>query len=428
MEETWDSIDRYVVISSDTHAGADLRDYRAYLPSRWHAEFDAWADSYKSPFDDLIHATAHRNWDSDFRLQEMDADGIAAEVLVPNTIPPFFPTTMVIVVGLPRTAEEFERRWIGTQAHNRWVVDFVAQAPKRRRGLVQIFPNDVDAAVAEIRWAKGTGAFGGGLLVPVPPGHVVEPFFHERYDPLWRVCEELDFPLALHNATVPDMPMDQPASNTLALVKFNLWNQSTLIDMIVAGVFERFPNFKLVPTENGVRWALEAAATLDHALPPMKSDAQNRTMPMFGGDHLDSLRLAPTEYVKRNLWFAVSGHKASPGEIGLRDVVGVDKIMWGSDYPHEEGSTPQSELALRWVFADIPEADTRKMLAGNIAALYGFDLDALVPIAKRIGPKVTDVHTRVGPDDFDLPVSEFMHRPFPGGALLARSRSADSRF
>jgi len=428
VSDTWDTIDRYVVISADSHAGADLRDYKKYLPARWHDEFDAWADSYSSPFDDLIHATAHRNWDSDFRLAEMDADGVAAELLIPNTIPPFFPTTMVIVVGLPTTKETFERRWAGTQAHNRWVVDFVSQAPARRRGLLQIFPNDVDAAVAEIRWAKETGAFGGGLLVPVPPGHAVEPFFHERYEPLWQVCEELDFPLALHNATVPDMPMDQPASNTLALIKFSLWNKSTLIDLIVSGVFERHPNLKLVPTENGIRWTLETGALLDGALPPMKSSAENRTMPMFGGNHVDTLSLSGTGYVQRNLWFAVSGHTANPGEIALRETVGVDHVMWGSDYPHEEGTTPQSVLGLRWVFADVPEAETRQMLAGNAARLYGFDLDALVPVASRIGPRVAEVHTPVTAEDLTLPVNEFMRRPFPGGALLARSRAADTRF
>ena len=428
MGETWDTIDRYVVISSDTHAGADLRDYKQYLPARWHEEFDAWADAYNSPFDDLIHATAHRNWDSDFRLSEMDADGVAAEVLIPNTIPPFFPTTMVIVVGLPKTRAEFEHRWAGTQAHNRWVVDFVSQAPKRRRGLLQIFPNDVDAAVEEIRWAKGTDAFAGALLVPVPPGHSVEPFFHERYEPLWQVCEELDFPLALHNATVPDMPMDQPASNTLALIKFSLWNKSTLIDLIVSGVFERHPNLKLVPTENGIRWTLETAKLLDAALPPMKSTAENRTMPMFGGNHVDTLSLTALEYVKRNLWFAVSGHSANPDEIALREIVGTDKIMWGSDYPHEEGWTPQTTLGLRWAFADMPQVDVRNILAGNIASLYGFDLDALVPIAKQIGPKVSEVHTPVTPGDFHLPVNEMMRRPFPGGSLLGRSRAADSTF
>jgi hypothetical protein len=55
---TWDSIDRYLIISTDTHAGADLHDYKPYLPVRLHDEFDRWAATYDSPFDDLIIATA----------------------------------------------------------------------------------------------------------------------------------------------------------------------------------------------------------------------------------------------------------------------------------------------------------------------------------------------------------------------------------
>ena len=95
----------------DTHAGADIGDYKPYLPAALHDEFDAWAKSYISPFDDLIIATANRNWDSDLRLADMDADGVAAEVLLPNTVPPFFPTTPNITISLPRTRDEFEKRW-----------------------------------------------------------------------------------------------------------------------------------------------------------------------------------------------------------------------------------------------------------------------------------------------------------------------------
>ena len=93
MDTAWDTLDRYVVISTDTHAGADLYGYKPYLPARLRDEFDAWAKAYASPFDDLIVATANRNWDHELRIAEMDADGVAAEVLLPNTVPPFFPTT-----------------------------------------------------------------------------------------------------------------------------------------------------------------------------------------------------------------------------------------------------------------------------------------------------------------------------------------------
>ena len=78
MPTTWDTIDRYVVISTDTHAGADLLDYRQYLPAHLHDDFDKWAKTYVSPFDDLIIATANRNWDHKLRITEMDADAFAA--------------------------------------------------------------------------------------------------------------------------------------------------------------------------------------------------------------------------------------------------------------------------------------------------------------------------------------------------------------
>jgi predicted TIM-barrel fold metal-dependent hydrolase len=431
VAETWDNIDRYVVISTDTHAGADLRQYRFYLPTRWHEDFDAWADTYVSPWDDFIHATARRNWDSTFRMSELEADGIAAEVLIPNTIPPFFPTSALILIGLPRTRDEYEHRWAGLQAHNRWQVDFVSEAPERRRGLVQVLPNNVEDAVAEVRWAKETGGFGGVLLTQVPAGNAVEPFFHTRYEPLWAVCAECDFPIVQHSGTAPEMPMDQPASITLSMVKGGASNVDMLLDMIFAGVFERYPNLKLVATEAGVG-LLAAAQAFDAYTAAMKSEANNRTMGLFGGPHIDSLSLSPSGYVKRQAYFACSGHTAFPAIYqDMRYEIGVDHLMWGADYPHEEGSTPQSKLAFKWLFSELPESEVRQMLGGNAAGIYGFDLNALVPIAKRIGPEVADVHRPLTAADVaDTPnfISEFVDRPFPGGGLLERSRAATSKF
>ncbi|HET9542455.1 MAG TPA: amidohydrolase, partial [Acidimicrobiales bacterium] len=75
--------DRYAVISSDGHAGAELYEYRDYLASQWHDDFDAWAPTYVNPFADLQAPTAYRSWDSARRLEETEADGIVAEVLFP---------------------------------------------------------------------------------------------------------------------------------------------------------------------------------------------------------------------------------------------------------------------------------------------------------------------------------------------------------
>ncbi|HLI54924.1 MAG TPA: amidohydrolase family protein [Acidimicrobiales bacterium] len=411
-------MDRYVVISADTHAGADLRDYRPYLPRDLHDEFDRWADSYQSPFDDLVVATAKRNWDSEFRLSEMDADGVAGEVLIPNTIPPFFPTSPNITISLPRTKDELDKRWAGIQAHNRWQVDFCSLAPERRRGLIQVFPNDVERAMDEIRWGVEQGCFGGVLVPPVSPGDpVVPPLFHTRYEPLWGLCQDLDLSVVHHSGPgSPLMPMDQPASNPVLITEMATWAQRTLGHLILAGVFERYPRLRFVPTEQGTMWVRMQVATLDAMVPSMKSDAQNRTYGIFGGSSVDALTMAPSDYVRRNCYF---GTFLTPYEKGMIDWLGEDHVMWGTDYPHEEGTCPHTKLAIRWALHDQAPERVRKIVGTNAARVYGFDLDALAPIAERIGPSVEEMSTPLGDTGFVAPMA-FAARPFEGGLALAR--------
>lgn len=418
MATTWDTLDRYVVISTDTHAGADLYDYKPYLPAGLHEEFDAWAQAYASPFDDLIIATANRNWDHELRISEMDADGVAAEVLLPNTVPPFFPTTPNITISLPRTREEFEQRWAGVQAHNRWQIDFCSLAPARRRGLIQIFPNDVELALDEIRWGAKQECFGGVLIPPVSPGDSqVAPLFHTRYEPLWALCAELDLTVVQHaGAGSPEMPMDQPASNAVLITEMALWAQRTLGHLILAGVFERHPTLRFVPTEQGTLWVPGQLGVLDAMVPTMKSDAGNRTYGMFGGSSVDELSMTPSEYVQRNCYLAT---ELMPFDGAMIDFMGPDHIMWGSDYPHEEGFAPHSRLAIRWALHDRPQDACRKILGGNAARLYRFDLDALVPVAAKIGPTVAEVHTPLEDTGYRAPAA-FGYRPFEGGLALKR--------
>lgn len=419
MGATWDTIDRYVVISADTHAGADLYDYKPYLPARLHEEFDAWAKTYASPFDDLVVATAKRNWDHEFRLAEMDADGVAGELLFPNTVPPFFTTTANITISLPRTREEFERRWAGVQAHNRWQVDFCSLLPVRRRGLIQVFPNDVDLAMEEIRWGVGQGCFGGVLIPPVSPGdESVAPLFHTRYEPLWALCAELDLTVVQHSGTgSPVMPMDQPASHAVLITEMALWAQRTMGHLILAGVFERYPALRFVPTELGTYWVQQQLAVLDAMVPAMKSSAANRTYGIFGGSSVDDLTMAPSDYVKRNFYFGASGF--SPAETPMIEYLGADHILWGNDYPHEEGTAPESDLAIRWALHDQPDAVCREILGGNAARVYGFDLAALTPVAAKIGPSVAEMHTPLGDTGYTAPAA-FGFRPFEGGLALKR--------
>ena len=76
--------DRYAVISSDCHGGAQLLEYKPYVPSSLHDEFDAWAETYAVPFEDLRGPDADQNWDSERRLRDMDDQGVARATTMPS--------------------------------------------------------------------------------------------------------------------------------------------------------------------------------------------------------------------------------------------------------------------------------------------------------------------------------------------------------
>ena len=103
--------DRYTIISADGHAGGSHAQYREYLTKEMQEEFDAWRGKYKNPFRDLQDDGRTRNWDTERRNGDLDAEGVAAEVLFPNTVPPFFPTGVVIAPA--SSPEEFPRRLAG---------------------------------------------------------------------------------------------------------------------------------------------------------------------------------------------------------------------------------------------------------------------------------------------------------------------------
>ena len=161
--------ERYIVVSADGHAGGNIGDYRPYLDPKWRDEFDAWASGYVMPYEDLLGDLGPRNWDSERRRKDLEADGQVAEVIFPNTVPPFFPKVSLSSQPPAITAADVDRRWAGLQAHNRWLVDFCNQTPGRRAGVAQISLHNVEASVAEIRWAHGAGLRGGVLLPGTPP-------------------------------------------------------------------------------------------------------------------------------------------------------------------------------------------------------------------------------------------------------------------
>lgn len=388
----WDSLDRYVIVTSDAHGGAAMADYKSYLDPRWHDEFDAWLAAVGNPWVDVTDAS---NWDNESRIANMDADGVSAEIIFPNTLPPFF-DILAHLSGVPRDRLTFEHKWAGLQAHNRWLVDFCRQAPIRRRGIVQLLPNDLDAAVAELRWAASTGVVAGVMLPALPANHVVEPYFHERYDVLWAACVDARLPVHQHQGTgAPDVGAHQPVDTSIFFTELDLWPRRTLHHLIVGGVFERHPDLQVVWTEMwGLRWVIDELAQMTLRLRNIQSRfaGDPRTLnysQTFGSPVVDGLSLTPLEYFQRNC--SIGASMLPRHDVKYCRALGVDRIMWGTDSPHPEGSAPYTTAALRTTLFDVPETDLRSMLAGNAAKLYQFDLDALTPIAAAIGPAVDEV-------------------------------------
>jgi hypothetical protein len=81
--------------------------------------------------------------------------------------------------------------------------------------------------------------------------------------------------------------------------------------------------------------------------------------------------------------------------VRARERIGVDRMMWGSDYPHDEGTHPYTREHLRSRFASVDPAEVEQMLTLNAAKLYGFDVDALQPLADKVGPTVAEVATPI---------------------------------
>ena len=143
--------------------------------------------------------------------------------------------------------------------------------------------------------------------------------------------------------------------------------------MMASGVFERFPRLRCAVLEAGSNWISSWLDRLDH-----KYEVAPGVYP---------LKQKPSDYFRRNVRL---GTFIARKEIERREQIGVGCLMWGSDYPHHEGTFPYNRVPLRRSFSDWDEADLRTIFTDNAVEVYRFDADALAPLAARIGPSVAD--------------------------------------
>ena len=403
-------MERYLVISSDCHAGLPPERYREYLDPQHRDEFDRqhaarlaalqqagaalemaeesakWAEGKRAG---LTGA-----WDHERRIEVLDADGIAGEILFPDGLteqnsPPFGAD-----LGLSPLGANPELQWAGARAHNRWLSEFVAIAAERRVGLALVLPFwDMGEALKEIHWAREHGL--GGIMLP-PMWFDQAPYHHPKYEPIWAACQDQGLIVHFHSgpAAMQDYfgaalfgapsaggepPVEMPGALGIYVTEVCWWLVRPLVFMIWGGVFERFPKLKVAVTEGSSIWVPEFVELMDQRW------KQHHYTAKLGTSYRENVKLAPSEYFHRNV--KIGSSCMSKREAEMRYEIGVGTIMWGTDYPHPEGSWPVTEQAMLDTLGGLPEDELTAILGGNATSFYGFDSDKLAPLVERIGPR-----------------------------------------
>jgi predicted TIM-barrel fold metal-dependent hydrolase len=356
-------------------------------------------------------------WDAARRDKELDADGVAGEVIFPDADAVTAGASAPFGAGLGQGGEhDPELLLAGARAHNRWLAELCAESPVRRAG-VAIVPilHDVDAAVAEIQHAADAG-LRGGILIP-SMWQPYAPYHDARYDPVWAACQDLDVPVHVHSGSADKESYGEFVGMYVTEVRW--WSTRPLWFLIWAGKFEEFPRLKFCVTECGAFWAADLLWTSD-----IVYDREHAAKKL-GKELTSHLLMRPSEYFDRNC--AIGASNTRRRELARRYEIGIGNIMWGNDFPHPEGTWPHTKEWLRNAFWDIPVDETARMLGGNAAEFYGFDAAALAPVVERIGPTPDELGQTDDPRHFEKWTElEAAGRPWLTGKEAVPAPIADS--
>jgi predicted TIM-barrel fold metal-dependent hydrolase len=387
--------ERLLVVSCDCHAGGSPDEYRVHLDPAYRARYDAWLADRDAQDARVAQALGVRmaeidpgdaargprrgpltgHWNASRRLDQLDADGIAAEVIFPQPAGaagvPFYP------FGQPANPKDPAEVAAGCRAWNRWIAGFVAgsPSPERHAGLALLGAmGDVEAAVREVEEARAAGL--RGVVVRSQPFDA-PPWNHPRYEPLWAACDALEMPVHTHGGETPEYG-DLPGSRSIWFTEVSWYAHRLFWLLLWSGVLERHPRLRLVFTEQFAAWVPDLLHQLD-ALHAGEVAAMTRP-----GD----LTLRPSEIWARQC--TLGGSFLTRRECERRAAIGIENLMWGSDFPHDEGTWPRTRDALHATFDGVPEPELRAILGGNALRLYRLDAERLRPIAERVGPALAD--------------------------------------
>jgi predicted TIM-barrel fold metal-dependent hydrolase len=399
--------ERLLVISADTHIGPRGEDLRPYCPQRYLADFDAftarWGEAYNEMFEKRSFSAEYwvgrcRNiataghYDPAGWLADMDYDGTAGGIIFPDSLngQPFpFDIANFIGNGTP-APEAREFAGVGRAMFNRWLADFAKATHGRALPLAQLPLWDIEASVREIEWAAANGFVGISFPAPGDPG--MRPIRDPELDRVFDVCAALDMTLATHIGSVPPSAdyCDATGEQTFhfGLLDAGEWGMRTIYQLVIFGIFDRHPNLKFVLTEvPGVYWD-EICNKMDsiHNSPIRRKD--NKTSRL------------PSEFMETNVWMGNSFQSRQEAEAAIR-IGRADRFLWGSDYPHAEGTflapampdeCSRTRLSLACSYHGLPLDGARKLLGENLLATYPRVVaEPLREAAARIGVTVREI-------------------------------------
>jgi predicted TIM-barrel fold metal-dependent hydrolase len=452
---------RYVVISSDSHDSPPyhLERYVEYMDPQHRPEYESWlvadsqrvtkarfggpallkqrpqdfvsdaTDPYLQFYEELMIGEMHvdEQWmkesfrryrpteppgylDPVARVEAQESQGIVAEVV--NT------TGLAAGDASQFGATSHELRRAGAVAHLRWLADYCGAVPGRLAAPIYVDGRDLDEALGDIAWAREHGIF-GGVFLPAPrllgsgmmsasgvaDGEGLPAYVDPYWEPLWSACEDLDLPLVVHIGQLvpPDMASafgtEMRSVWMMSAFDMSYFAKRPFFQLLAAGVLDRHPRLKYCVTEIHVA-----------SLPGLFQEADHQTMG-FAGFQRQGFEMTPSEYWYRNGFVAAS--MLSRHEATLVHQVGVHNLMFGSDYPHPEGTWPNTLTVQRHVLGGLHEEELRLVLGENAARCFGFDLPMLRQVADRVGPSVDDLARPI--DESELPpyASSFMLHPPP---------------
>lgn len=386
----------YLVISSDCHAGLPNAEYREWLDPEYRPAFDQHLaersrlielaqrgilnEEFAEEWERENAEGLRGGWEAARRDAELDADGVVGEVIFPDADAVSAGASAPFGAGLAAGGDTDPALLMaGARAHNRWLAELCAASPERRAGVAIVPIFDVEAAVAEVRRARDSG-LRGGILIP----SMWQPFppYHDPcYDPVWAACQELGMPVHVHSGSADKASYG--AHVGLYTTEVRWWSSRPLWFLIWSGVFERFPGLRFVVTECGAFWAADLLWMMDTVF-----DREHGSRKL-GKQLTAHLQRRPSEVFDANC--AIGASNTRRRELARRYEIGVGNLMWGNDFPHPEGTWPHTRQWLRDAFCDIPVDETRAMLGTSAAEMYGFDTEALAPLAARIGPTPEDL-------------------------------------